>query len=142
MEHILKIIVAIVVGWVGYLWWKKKRYRAKADEFKELLVSDLPNYEAQETTLSAVVLAHYPKHNEAFEKLLIYTPKKKHQVLINSWRKYTEIYSFFNSAGVFGVVMAELPHPDFEPSLENVGQLERKRKLQISGIINELIEKL
>jgi hypothetical protein len=38
--------------------------------------------------------------------------------------------------------MAELPHPDFEPSLENVGQIERKRKLQISGIINEFIEKL
>lgn len=94
MEHILKIIVAIIVGWVGYIWWSKKRYRAKADEFKELLVSDLPNYEAQETTLSAVVLSHYPRHNEAFEKLLIYTPKRKHQVLMKLWGKYTEIYSF------------------------------------------------
>ena len=142
MEHILKIIVAIVVGWVGYIWWNKKRYRSKADQFKELLVSDLPNYEAQETTLGAVILSHYPTHNEAFEKLLIYIPKRKHKNLINIWQKYTEIYSFFNSAGIFGAIMSELPHPDFEPSIENVGSIERKRKLQISNIINELIEKL
>ncbi len=141
MEHILKIFVAIIVGWVGYEWWKKKKYREKAYNFKELLISDLPNYKSQETTLSAVVLSCYPKHNEAFEKLLIYVPKRKHKSLIDVWEKYTEIYSFFNSVGIFGVVMAELPHPDFEPSIENVDAISRKRKQQISKIINELIKK-
>ncbi len=142
MEHLLKILVAIIVGWVGYVWWQKRIYRSKADEFKELLLSDLPNYQANETTLSAVVLAHYPVHNDAFNKFLLYVPKRKQSKLIKSWQTYTDIYSFFNSAGVFGVVMAELPNSDFEPTPDNVNALSRKRKLQITGVINEFIQKL
>ncbi|MCW8935927.1 MAG: hypothetical protein OQK98_14480 [Gammaproteobacteria bacterium] len=142
MEHILKIIVAIIVGWVGYKWWQHKRYRREADKFKELLVADLPNYESPVTTLGAVVLSHFPQHNEAFKKFLIYVPKKKQQRLIQQWGKYNEIHALFNSAGVFGAVMAELPDPDFEPSQENVEAVSRKRKKQISKILGELIEKL
>jgi len=142
MEHLLKILVAIIVGWIGYKWWQHKRYRTEADKFKELLIADIHNYESHETTLSAVVLSHFPQHHEAFNKFLIYVPKNKQHNLIKQWQKYQEIYAFFNSAGVFGVVMAELPDPDFEPNQDNVDAVSRKRKKQISSIMRSFIEKL
>lgn len=137
-----KIIAAILTGAISYWWWRKKRYRAKADEFRELLLSALSSYEAEETTLSAAVLSHYPEHNDAFEKLLIYVPPRRRDSLRAQWKKYTEIYAFFNAAGIFGVVMAELPHPDFEPNVENVDAVSRKRKRQISGVLREFIDRL
>lgn len=142
MEYFLEILVAIIVGWVGYKWWKQKQYRSEADKFKELLVSDLPNFETTETTLSALVLSHYPEHNEAFKKFLIYVPKIKKNSLIRQWQKYEEIHAFFKSAGVFGIVAAELPHPDFEPNTENLDAVSRKRKQQIANIMRDFIEKL
>ena len=89
----------------------------------------MPNYSSQETSLGAVVLLLYPTHDQEFRKLLIYTPQSKHEWLLGLWAKYTDVYSFFKSAGVFGPIVAELPHPDFGHSPEGVQLVERKRFL-------------
>ena len=142
MEYFAEIITAFIIGWVGYFWWQRKRYRVAADNFKQLLISVLPNYESSETALAALITAEYPEHNEEFNQFLKYVPRRKKAALFKQWSKYTEIYSFFQSAGVFAPIMSELPHPDFDPTLENALAVERKRKKQIASILRDLIERL
>jgi hypothetical protein len=142
MEYIAEVLVAIIVGWIGHRWYRHQKYRNKVDEFKEMLRADISNYESAETTLSAIVLSIYPKHNQVFQKLLLYVPKSRKQWLAGRWDVYEEIYNFFKQFGVFGVAMAELPHPDFGATPESARLVERKRKIQIAGVFNEILEKL
>lgn len=146
MLYILEMLVVIggafIGGWVTYKWWETKRYRSAADKFKEILVSDLPNFESAETNLSAIVLSQYPKHNEAFRKFLIYVPRNKISSFRAQWKVYEEIYTPFSSIGETCGDMAELPKQDIELNLEIVDSISLERKQQIAKLMKEFIEKL
>lgn len=142
MEYLAKLAILFLGGGITYWWYRYRKYRDRVDEFKEILKSDILNYQSDETTLSAVVLSSYPEHNQTFQKLLLYVPKRRRQWLVSQWNLYEEIYNFFKRFGVFGVAMAELPHPDFGATPESARLVERKRKIQITRVFNELIEKL
>lgn len=142
MDIALKILGALVVGGISYWFYLRKRYRTAADTLKVQLLEGIGNYRSSDTTLSAVVLGLYPQHNRAFEEFLIFTPKAKRAKLQENWRLYTEIYDFFKGFGVFGVAIAEAPHPDFEASPENVNAVSRKRKYQILNLLQQFINEL
>lgn len=139
---VLKILGALLGGGIGYWFYLRKRYRTAADDLKRRLLEGIANYKSSQTTLSVVVLALYPQHNRAFEEFLIVTPKAKRARLQNSWRVYTEIHEFFKGFGIFGVAIAEAPHPDFEASPENLDAVSRKRKRQILNVLQQFINDL
>ena len=142
MDIALKILGALIAGGIGYWFYLRKRYRTAADTLKVRLLEGIANYRSSETTLSAVVLDLYPQHNRAFEEFLIVAPKAKRAKLQSDWRVYTEIYEFFKGFGVFGVAIAEAPHPDFEASPENISAVSRKRKGQILNVLQQFIDDL
>lgn len=142
METLLKIVGAIAVGAIGYWFFLRRRYRIAADNLKEQLLNGIENYRRDDTTLSASVLALYPTHNAAFERFLISAPRSKHAKLRKLWRRYTEVHDFFQQFGVFGIAVAEMPHPDFEASQENIDAVSRKRKKQILIVVQGFIDEL
>ena len=113
-----------------------------ADVFKQRLLDDIENYRSPKTTLSAVVLTSYPEHNRSFEKFLVAVPKSKREGIKAQWAIYTGVYNWFDSFGVFGVVMAEAPHPDIEPSQENIEAIERKRKIEVLAVLESFVDEL
>lgn len=142
MDILLKIVGAIAIGAVGYWFFLKKRYRTAADILKEKLLDGIENYRRDDTTLSASVLALYPGHKAAFETFLISAPRSKRTKLQQDWIGYAEIHDFFRQFGVFGVAVAEMPHPDFEPSPQNLDAVSRKRKGQILKVLQGMIDEL
>lgn len=142
MDTALEILGAIVICAISYQGFLLRRRRLAADVFKQRLLDDIESFRSPKTTLSAVVLTCYPEHKKAFEKYLVAAPKSKNEALKGKWVKYTEIYDWFNSFGVFGVVMAEAPHPDIEASPENIEAIERKRKKEVLAILESFIHDL
>jgi len=136
-------IAGAVIAVFGTVWVSNNQrsknviYEAK-NKFKSLLTEDLPTYESEETTFSACILQLYPKHKSELEQLFIYLPKSQKEQIIKAWQPYEQLYKEKEVFGVFGAITAELPHPDFEPSIENVQNIERKRKKQVVKVFNEI----
>ncbi len=144
---ILAAIGGAVIAVFGAIWISNNQRNKNAvykasNKLKSLLTDDLPIYKSEETTFSACILRLYPKHKSELEQLFIYLPESKKEQIIKAWQPYEKLYKDREVFGVFGAITAELPHPDFEPSLENVNNIERKRKKQVVKVLNEIQEML
>mgnify|MGYP006910657065 CR=1 FL=1 len=120
----------------------KKIERQKINQFKEMLVSDLPHYESNKTTLNAVILNLFPRHDEEYRKLHIYLSDAKKKYLDEKWEAYSSYHSQLSGLEDFAVVMMEMPHPDFDQTPRMAEQLERKKKIKIVTLVRDIIEGL
>ena len=127
----------------GSIWLAKRQRKLNAifhavNKFKSLLINDIPHYESEETTFSACILDLYPNHKAELYQLLIHLPEKKKKQILKAWEPYDNLYKGKKSFGIFGVVMADLPHPDFGQSIEMVQNIERKQKKQVIKVLNNV----
>jgi hypothetical protein len=140
----ITVALLTVAGTIGGGVWLAKRQREKSalfnasNKFKSLLIRDLPNFESSETTFSACILSHYPEHNAELKQLFNFLPDSKRTEIGDAWMSYTHLYEEVNALGIFGVVSAELPHPDFESSPENLDGIERKKKLRVVNVFKNI----
>ncbi len=136
-------IAGAVIAVVGAVWVSNNQRSKNAiyevkNKFKSLLTEDLPAFKSEETTFSACILQLYPKHKSELEQLLIYLPESQKEKIIKAWQPYEQLYNEKEAFGVFGAIITEQPHPDFEPSIENIQSIERKRKKQVVNVFNEI----
>lgn len=142
MEYVAQIFILFIGGGISYWWHLHRKNRDRADTFKDVLVQSLASYESAEATLSATIVSLFPEHDKEFKKFVAHISKKKQSDFLELWKKYEKIYLSFARFGSFAPIMAELTHPDFGDSPEVLDLIEIKRKKEVIGVFNKLIEKL
>ena len=84
------------------------QYRTRVAEFRELLVPFLRALESEDAHPTMLVSQHFPEHDEAARKLMVYMPRRKKTRFATKWRQYELLYQEKQSQGIFGLIATEV----------------------------------
>ena len=106
------ILAVLLSVWLGHRLAKSRewgaQYRERVAEFRELLVPFLRELESKDAHPTMLVSQHFPEHDEAARKLMVYMPRRKKTRFAKEWRQYELLYREKQSQGILGLIATEV----------------------------------
>lgn len=106
------ILAVLLSVWLGHRLATSRQwsaqYRKRVADFKELLIPFLRELESKDAHPSTLVSQHFPQHDEAARRLMVYMPRRKKVRFSEKWQEYEALHREKRSQGISGLIATEL----------------------------------